>query len=59
MAFRELLRGKQQLSESACLAILKQEKRGILSVLGDDVDPCGTPLDPYSCEEDGKLVNES
>ena len=34
--FREMRRKKQQLEESDCVEILKNEKRGVLSVIGDD-----------------------
>ena len=34
--FREMLRKKQQLSDDECIKILKEELRGVLSVLGDD-----------------------
>ena len=53
--FREMLRAKQQLSQEECLGILKNEKRGVLSVLGDDGYPYGMPINHYYCEEDGKL----
>ncbi len=53
--FREMLRIKQQLREEECLAILKQEPRGVLSVLGDGGYPYGMPLNHYYCEEDGKI----
>ena len=53
--FREMLRAKQQLSQEECLRILKNEKRGVLSVLGDDGYPYGMPINHYYCEEDGKL----
>ena len=53
--FREMLRRKQQLTQEECLAILKREVRGVLSVLGDDGYPYGMPLNHYYCEEDGKL----
>ena len=53
--FREMMRIKQQLPESECLEILKNEKRGVLSVLGDDGYPYGMPMNHYYCEEDGKL----
>ena len=33
--FREMLRKKQLLTQEECLAILKNEPRGVLSVLGD------------------------
>lgn len=53
--FREMMRIKQQLPESECIEILKNEKRGVLSVLGDDGYPYGMPMNHYYCEEDGKL----
>ena len=53
--FRELTRRKQQISPEACAEILKTQKRGVLSVLGDDGYPYGVPLNHYYCEEDGRL----
>ena len=53
--FREMLRVKQQLPREECVRLLKEEKRGVLSVLGDDGYPYGMPLNHYYCEEDGKL----
>ncbi|MDO5117269.1 MAG: pyridoxamine 5'-phosphate oxidase family protein [Eggerthellaceae bacterium] len=53
--FREMRRSKQQLSEAECIRILKNELRGVLSVLGDDDYPYGMPLNHYYSEEDGKL----
>jgi nitroimidazol reductase NimA-like FMN-containing flavoprotein (pyridoxamine 5'-phosphate oxidase superfamily) len=57
--FREMNRKKQQLDEAECIEILKQEVRGVLSVLGDDGYPYGMPLNHYYCEEDGKLYFHS
>ena len=37
--FRKMVRFKQQIGEEECLRILKEEKRGVLSVLGDDGYP--------------------
>lgn len=34
--FRKMRRFKQQLPAEECVAILKREKRWVLSVLGDD-----------------------
>ena len=51
--FREMRRFKQQITEEECIRILKEQKRGVLSVLGDDDYPYGIPLDHYYC--DGKL----
>ncbi|MBR3202848.1 MAG: pyridoxamine 5'-phosphate oxidase family protein [Solobacterium sp.] len=57
--FRELVRKKQQISQEECIQILKNEKRGVLSVHGDDDYPYGMPLNHYYCEEDGKLYFHS
>lgn len=53
--FRGLLRIRQQLTEEECLQILKTEKRGVLSVLGDNGYPYGMPMNHYYSEADGKL----
>ena len=53
--FRKMVRFKQQIGEEECLRILKEEKRGVLSVLGDDGYPYGMPINHYYCEEDGKI----
>ena len=57
--FREMVRKKQALSHEACVALLKNEKRGVLSVLGDDGYPYGVPINHYYCEEDGCLYFHS
>ena len=53
--FREMRRFKQQISEEACIRILKEQPRGVLSMLGDDDYPYGIPLDHWYCEENGRL----
>ena len=53
--FRPMLRTRQQITEDACIEILKKEKRGVLSVLGDDGYPYGMPINHFYCEADGKL----
>ena len=53
--FREMLRKKQQLPHEVCIQLLRQELRGVLSVLGDDDYPYGMPINHYYCPEDGKL----
>ena len=53
--FRKMVRFKQQIGEEECLRILKEEKRGVLSVLGDDGYPYGMPVNHYYCEEDGTI----
>ena len=42
--FRPMRRFKQQISDTQCIEILKNEKRGVLSLLGDDGYPYGLPL---------------
>ncbi|MBR1456851.1 MAG: pyridoxamine 5'-phosphate oxidase family protein [Oscillospiraceae bacterium] len=53
--FPEMKRIRQRLPESECLEILKQEPRGVLSVLGEDGYPYGVPINHWYCEEDGKI----
>ncbi len=53
--FRELLRKNQQLSQEECIELLKNETRGVLSVLGDDDYPYGMPMNHWYNEEDGRL----
>ena len=53
--FRDIVRFKQALPEEECIELLKKEKRGLLSVLGDDDYPYGMPINHYYCEEDGRL----
>ena len=55
MMFRGLLRRRQQLSDGVCVEILKSEKRGVLSVMGDEGYPYGLPIDHWYCAENGKL----
>ena len=53
--FRQMRRFKQQISKEECIKILKEQPRGVLSLIGDDGYPYGIPLDHWYCEEDGKL----
>lgn len=57
--FRPLTRIKQQLSDEECIEILKNEKRGVLSVLGDNEYPYGMPMNHFYNEEDGCLYFHS
>ena len=57
--FRKLTRIKQQLPREECIALLRSELRGVLSLLGDDGYPYGMPLNHYYCEEDGLLYFHS
>lgn len=51
--FRELVRKNKAISEEECIEILKNEKRGVLSVIGDEGYPYGMPLNHFYNEEDG------
>lgn len=53
--FREITRKKQALSHKECEIILSEEKRGVLSVCGDDGYPYGMPMNHYYCKEDGYI----
>ena len=53
--FRKMLRHKQQLSPEECIELLKQEPRGVLSVIGDEGYPYGFPMDHWYCEADGAI----
>ena len=53
--FRPMRRFKQQISDAQCIEILKNEKRGVLSLLGDDGYPYGLPMSHYYVEEDNKI----
>ena len=53
--FRDQRRIKQKLSHEECIELLKNEKRAVLSVLGDDDYPYGMPVNHFYNEEDGKI----
>ncbi len=53
--FRELIRKHKQLPEETCIEVLKNETRGVLSVLGDDGYPYGTPMNYWYNEENGRI----
>ena len=53
--FRELTKKKQSLSNEKIVEILCTEKRGVLSVLGDNGYPYGVPINYWYNEENGKL----
>ena len=55
MAFRPMRRNKQSISRIECIEILKNEPRGVLSVIGDDGYPYGMPLNQWYDETDGKI----
>ena len=53
--FRKMRRFKQQITDEECIALLKEETRGVLSMLGDDGYPYGIPMNHWYCEDDGKI----
>lgn len=53
--FRTMRRFKQQISDAECVEILKTEKRGALSLIGDAGYPYGIPLSHFYDERDGKI----
>ena len=53
--FRPMRRFKQQISREKCVRILREEKRGVLSMHGEDGYPYGIPMNHWYNPEDGKL----
>ena len=53
--FRELARKNKKISTEECICILKTEKRGVLSVTGENGYPYGMPMNHFYNEEDGKI----
>ncbi len=57
--FRDITRKKQALSPEECKEILKNEPRGVLSVIGDGGYPYGVPINYYYNEENGHIYFHS
>ena len=57
--FREITRKKQCLTQDKIIEILRTEKRGVLSVIGDNGYPYGVPINYWYNEENGKLYFHS
>ena len=53
--FRTMRRFKQELTREECLAVLRSQPRGVLSLLGENGYPYGLPIDYWYNETDGKL----
>lgn len=53
--FRELQRKNKELSSEKCIEILTNEKRGVLSVIGDNGYPYGMPMNHFYNEQDGDI----
>ncbi len=57
--FRELERKHKQITAEECAEILKTQKRGVLSVLGDNDYPYGMPMNHFYNEDDGCIYFHS
>ena len=53
--FREMRRYKQQIDREECVKVLKTEKRGVLSLIGDDGYPYGIPMNHFYDEKENKI----
>ena len=53
--FRAMRRFKQEQDKETCINILKTEKRGVLSLSGDEDYPYGIPINFYYDEELNKI----
>ena len=53
--FRPMRRIGQQTGEEECLRVLREEKRGVLSMRGENGYPYGIPMNHWYNPEDGKL----
>ena len=57
--FRQMRKPHKQISQQECLQLLCSQKRGVLSVLGDNDYPYGLPINHYYNPEDGRLYFHS
>jgi len=57
--FRNITRKKQELPFEEVVEILKTEKRGVLSVIGDEGYPYGMPINYWYDEESGNIYFHS
>jgi len=53
--FRDMIRKNRKITNEECIEILQNEKRGVLSVLGDDDYPYGMPMNHWYDAEDGNV----
>ena len=53
--FRDVARKKQALTRAECIALLKREKRAVLSGVTEDGYPYAVPVNHWYNEADGKL----
>ncbi len=57
--FRELTRAHKAITMDECKEILRTEKRGVLSVIGDNGYPYGMPLNHFYNDDDGLIYFHS
>lgn len=57
--FRDVVRKKRKITDEECIDILKSEKRGVLSVIGDGGYPYGMPLNHFYNDDDGRIYFHS
>ncbi len=53
--FRQMRRANQALTDEEAIEVLKNAKRGVLSVIGDEGWPYAVYLNPHYNEADGKI----
>lgn len=53
--FRKMRRFKQQIPDAECIQVLKEAKRGVLSVIGENGYPYGLPVSHWYNEKDGTI----
>ncbi len=53
--FREMRRFKQQISKEECVRVLQEEKRGVLSMIGESGYPYGIPLNHWYSKKDNRI----
>lgn len=53
--FRDMRRKKRQVGEDECKAVLKEGKRAVLSLFGEDGYPYGVPMNYYYAEDENRI----
>lgn len=53
--FHKMRRSKQALSQQECIQILKEQPRGVLSLIGEDGYPYGLPITHWYDPENGHI----
>lgn len=53
--FRELIRKNKKMLSEDCINLLESEKRGVLSVIGDNNYPYGMPMNHFYNADDGNI----